>query len=151
MSDEAGLRPLPLPDEDTRPFWEGCRRRQLLMQRCADCSALRFTPRPLCPRCRSKKCEWVPVSGRGTIASRVVVHAPVLPAFADRVPYAVVLVELEEDPSLRLVGNVLDAAPEEIAIGRSVEVDFEELTPEITLPQWRLAVKKSQETRGTRQ
>jgi hypothetical protein len=63
----------------------------------------------------------------------------VLPAFADRVPYAVVLVELEEDPTLRLVGNVLDAEPHEVEIGSPVEVAFEELSEEITLPQWRLA------------
>lgn len=79
------------------------------------------------------------MSGRGIIASRVVVHPPVLPAFQERVPYAVVLVELEEDPRLRLVGNVLDAAPEQVRIGLPVEVAFEELTEEITLPQWRLA------------
>ena len=137
--DAARLRPLPLPDDDTRPFWEHCRRHELRMQRCGDCGALRFTPRPLCPRCLSGACEWVPVSGRGTIASRVVVHPPVLPAFADRVPYAVVLVELAEDPTLRMVGNVLDAAPDEVEIGRPVEVAFEELTEEITLPQWKLA------------
>jgi len=82
--------------------------------------------------------EWVPVSGRGTIASRVVVHAPVLPAFRARVPYAVVLVELDEDPGLRLVGNVLDAAPEQVRIGLPVRVAFEALNDEITLPQWRL-------------
>jgi uncharacterized OB-fold protein len=149
MSD--ALRPLPLPDDDTRPFWEGCRRHELRMQRCADCGALRFTPRPLCPRCRSGDCEWVPVSGRGTVASRVVVHPPVLPAFADRVPYVVVLVELAEDPTLRLVGNVLDAAPDEVEIGHPVEVAFEELTDEITLPQWRLARLTPQETKGTKQ
>jgi uncharacterized OB-fold protein len=139
MGDAAALRPLPLPDEVTRPFWEGCRRGELLVQRCADCGARRFTPRPLCPRCRSAACEWEPVSGRGVIASRVVVHPPVLPGFADRVPLAIVLVELEEDPALRMVGNVLDAAPEDVEIGRPVEVAFEELTAEITLPQWRLA------------
>lgn len=139
MGDAKTLRPIPLPDEDSRPFWEGCRRGELLMQRCSDCGAARFYPRPLCPRCRSAASEWAPVSGRGVIASRVVVHPPVLPAFQDRVPYAVVLVELEEDPTLRLVGNVLDALPEEVRIGRPVQVAFEELTEEITLPQWRLA------------
>jgi hypothetical protein len=139
VSEAISLRPVPLPDEDSRPFWEGCKRGELLMQRCADCGRPRFHPRPLCPKCRSTASEWAPVSGRGTIASRVVVHPPVLPAFADRVPYAVVLVELEEDPTLRLVGNVLDAAPEEVRIGRPVVVAFEVLTEEITLPQWRLA------------
>lgn len=139
MSEAPPLRPLPVPDEDSRPFWEGCRRHQLLMQRCSACGVLRFHPRPMCSKCRSMVSEWVPVSGRGTIASRVVVHAPVLPAFQDRVPYAVVLVELDEDPGLRLVGNVLDAAPEQVRIGLPVRVAFEELTDEVTLPQWQLA------------
>jgi len=131
--------PLPLPDDDTRPFWEGCRRRELLMQRCAACGRFRFTPRHLCPSCRSQRCEWVPVSGRGTVYSRVICHPPVLPAFAPRAPYAVVLVELEEDATLRMLGNVLDCPPEEIEIGMPVQVDFQQLTDEITLPQWRRA------------
>ncbi|MDJ0847611.1 MAG: OB-fold domain-containing protein [Myxococcota bacterium] len=138
MSDASALVPLPVPDEDSRPFWEGCRRGELLMQRCADCGHLRFTPRHLCPRCRSAACEWVPVSGRGTIYSRVVCHPPVLPAFADRVPYAVVLVELDEAAGLRLLGNLLGAPPEAARIGARVRVEFQELNDEIALPQWRL-------------
>ena len=130
--------PLPVPDDESRPFWEGCRRHELFMQRCARCARFRFTPRRVCPRCQSFESEWVRVSGRGTIYSKVVCHPPVLPAFAERVPYAVVLVELAEDPGLRLVGNVLGCRPEEIAIGAAVEVDFEDLTDEIALPQWRL-------------
>ena len=82
------------------------------MQRCASCQRYRFHPREMCPHCRSMAAEWRPVSGRGLIFSKVVCHPPVLPAFQDRVPYAVVLVELEEDPNLRLVGNVLDVPPE---------------------------------------
>jgi uncharacterized OB-fold protein len=140
----AGERPLPLPDEDTAPFWEGCRRHQLLMQRCAQCGAFRFHPRRMCPRCRSLESEWVPVSGRGTIASRVIVYPPVLPAFQDLVPFAVALVELEEDPVLRLVGNVLDAPPDAVRIGRTVEVAFEDVSPEISLPQWRLSGEESE-------
>lgn len=131
--------PLPIPDEDSRPFWEGCKQRRLVMQRCADCGAFRFTPRPMCPRCRSTACEWETMSGRGTVYSRVICHPPVLPAFRDRVPYAVVLVELEEDPALRLVGNVLGASPEDVRIGAPVEVAFEDVSEEIALPQWRLA------------
>jgi uncharacterized OB-fold protein len=135
---DAALVPLPVPDEDTRPFWEGCKRRELLMQRCAECGRFRFYPRRMCPQCQSVAGEWVPVSGNGTIYSRVLVHPPVLPAFADRVPYAVVLVELDEDPSLRLVGNVLDCPPEEVRIGRPVQVVFQDVSEEIALPQWRV-------------
>lgn len=140
--------PVPAPDEDTRPFWVGCKQRQLLMQRCADCGAFRFTPRPLCPGCRSARCEWLPMSGRGTIFSKVVCHPPVLPAFQDRVPYAVVLVELAEDPTLRLVGNVLGCGPEEVRIGDLVEATFQDVSDEIALPQWRLVRRNSSATRG---
>ena len=139
MSVAGALVPLPIPDEASRPFWEGCKRRELLMQRCASCQRFRFTPRPLCPHCRSADCEWVRVSGRGTIFSRIVCHPPLLPAFAERAPYAVVLVELDEDPRLRLVGNVLEAPPEDVRIGQRVEVDFQDVSDEIALPQWRLA------------
>ncbi len=129
--------PLPVPDEDSAPFWEACRRHELVMQRCAHCARFRFTPRPMCPACQSTDCEWVPVSGRGTIYSRVICHPPVLPAFQDRVPYAVVLVELGEDPALRMLGNVLDCSPEEVEIGMPVRVDFQDLDDDISLPQWR--------------
>ena len=137
--DARSLRPLPLPDEVSAPFWEGCKRRELRVQRCAGCSAFRHTPRVVCPRCGSTEALWEPLSGRGTIYSYVVCHPPVLPAFADRVPYAVVLVELAEDPQLRMVGNLLDVAPGEIEIGAAVRVDFEDVSDEIALPQWRLS------------
>jgi uncharacterized OB-fold protein len=132
-------RPVPLPDDVSRPFWEGCARGELRIQRCAACGRLRFTPQILCPACRSAECEWAPVSGKGVVYSRVVCHPPVLPAFQERVPYAVVLVELDEDPSLRLVGNLLDCPAEEIRIGSPVRVAFEDLGDGIVLPQWRLA------------
>jgi uncharacterized OB-fold protein len=138
VSDAALLPPVPLPDEVSRPFWEGCRRGELRMQRCADCKRFRFYPREMCPHCRSMEAEWESVSGRGSVYSKVVCHPPVLPAFQERAPYAVVLVELDEDPSLRMVGNVLDASPDEIRIGASVHVAFQEISEDITLPQWRL-------------
>lgn len=130
-------RPLPLADADTRPYWDAAARGTLVMQRCASCRHWRFPPRPMCPRCRSFEHEWAPVSGRGTVVSFVVVHGPVLPAFADRVPYAVALIELEEDPQLRVVGNVLDAAPAELRIGGAVRVAFEATEAGFALPQWR--------------
>ena len=136
---DAALRPLPLPDEDSRPFWEACRRGELRMQRCARCGRLRFTPRRMCPECQSTECEWVAMSGRGTVYSRVVCHPPLLPAFQAMAPYAVVLVELEEDPRLRLVGNVLGCYPERVRIGMPVRVAFEAVSDEIRLPQWRVA------------
>jgi uncharacterized OB-fold protein len=97
---------------------------------------MRFPPRPMCPRCQSFECEWTKVSGRGTIYSFVIAHAPVLPAFQPRLPMPIVLVELAEDPTLRMIGNIVgDARP---TIGAKVEVAFEEVAPDVTLPQWKL-------------
>ena len=76
------------------------------------------------------------LSGRGSVASFVIVHPPVLPAFAASVPFAVALVELEEDARIRLLGNLLDCEPGEIVIGLRVQVSWQEVG-DVTLPQWR--------------
>ena len=135
-------RPLPLPDDATLPFWEACRRRELVMQRCAGCKKLRFPPRPMCPECQSFEHEWSPMSGRGTIYSFVVAHAPVLPAFQARVPFPILLVELEEEPGLRIIGNLVgDLAGDvraKLRIGARVEVVFEDVAEDVTLPQWKI-------------
>ena len=139
MSAAAPQRPLPLPDEVTAPFWEGCRRGELLMQRCGDCDRYRFHPRPMCPYCRSFASAWDRVSGQGVLYSFVICHPPVLPAFQASAPYAVGLVELIEDPALRMVGGVLGTPPEQLRIGQKLCVSFEEIADGVVLPQWRLA------------
>jgi hypothetical protein len=140
MADQTGMIaacPLPQPDEWSKGFWDACNAGRLEMQRCKSCKRFRFYPRPLCPRCRSLEWEYAPVSGRGTIYSWIVVHPPVMPAFQDRVPLAVVLVELDEDPELRLVGNLVDCPLERIEFGMPVAVTFEKVAEDVTLPQWR--------------
>jgi uncharacterized OB-fold protein len=136
---DAPGRPLPLPDDDSALYWAAAARGELAMQRCAACRAFRFPPRAGCARCGSDRSEWVPVSGQGTVASFVVVHPPVLPAFAECVPFAIVLVELAEDPQLRVVGNLSDVAPADVRIGMPVAVAFEPLEEDVVLPQWRPA------------
>jgi uncharacterized OB-fold protein len=131
------LKPLPYADAETRPYWEWAKKHELRMQRCADCGELRFPPGPMCPSCNSMRDEWVPMSGTGTIYSWVVVHPPVLPAFQADAPYSVVLVQLDDHPHLRLVGAVIDIANDELAAGIPLEVVFDDVTPEVTLPKWR--------------
>lgn len=89
----------------------------------------------MCPSCHSFEHEWTPASGRGRIWSWVVVHPPVLPAFADRAPYNVVVVELDE--GVRMIGNLLDV--EEIREGMAVEIAWEDVEEGISLPVWRPA------------
>lgn len=130
-------KPLPYPDADSAPYWAWARKHELRMQRCADCGEWRFPPRPMCPACNSMRDEWAPLAGTGTIYSWVVVHPPVLPAFAAEAPYAVVLVQLDDDPGLRLIGTVSDVPADQLAAGLPVEVWFDDVTAEVTLPRWR--------------
>jgi uncharacterized OB-fold protein len=129
-------KPMPVPDADSRPFWEGCREHRLKIERCADCKTARFPPARLCPHCRSSRSEWITASGRGTVFSWIVVRHPVpKDIYAGEVPYVVALVELEE--GVRMPTNVVGCAPEAIRAGMPVEVVFEEVSAEITLPRFR--------------
>jgi uncharacterized OB-fold protein len=123
--------PRPVPDQNPAPFYEAARRGELRFQRCADCGAFRHYPRPACPRCLSRRYEWERVTGRGTVYTWTVVRGPTLPAFAEKVPYNVVDVLLEE--GVHFVSEVLDCPLEEIRAGMAVEATFVALDEEITL------------------
>ena len=97
----------------------------------------------MCPRCRSIEVRWEPTSGRGRIWSFIVAHPPLLPAFAEVAPYNAIVVELEEDPPIRFVGNLVASAdgeineidPATITIGEPVRVVFHQID-DVTLPRW---------------
>jgi hypothetical protein len=133
-----GALPLPAVTDDTRPFWDACRRHVLAVERCRDCGTFRHMPSPVCWRCRSFAHEWVTVSGRGTVFSHAVVHRAFMPELAGHVPYTLVVVALDDAPGVRIVSNLVDAAPDELAIGLPVEVVFEDVTPEVTVPRFRV-------------
>ncbi len=132
-----------LEEPTTAPFWEGCARGELLVQACAACGRRRMPPRPMCPACRSTEVRWEPTSGRGRIWSYIVPHPPLLPAFAEVAPYNAIIVELEDDPSIRFVGNLVtgpdgpigEIDPATIRIGEPVEVVFHRID-DVTLPRW---------------
>ncbi|HEY90354.1 MAG TPA: Zn-ribbon domain-containing OB-fold protein [Dehalococcoidia bacterium] len=128
-------KPVPGIDELSRPYWEAAKRHELVMQRCRECGCYRYPPGNICPGCASEDTEWVKVSGRGTIFTWNVFHKVYHPAFAQDVPYAIVAVELEEGP--RVTSNLVDCRLEDIRIGMPVEVVFEDITEEISLPKFR--------------
>jgi uncharacterized protein len=124
-------RPVPLPDPETKVFWDSARAERLSIQRCADCGVHQFYPRLVCHACLSDRLDWVPASGHGTIYSFTVVErAP--GAFRDLVPYAVALVDLDE--GVRMMTRVRTERPHDLRIGQRVEVCFEDLTEDIALP-----------------
>lgn len=120
------LRGLPTPvrDQDTAHFWEGCDRREVMAQRCAECAAFRWPPGPACPECGSPQSEWVAVSGEGTVYSWVVVRVPLTEVLADQVPYAVGLIELTE--GIRIVSTISGCRIEDIRAGMPVRAVFPE-------------------------
>ncbi len=123
-------RPLPRPTVLSEPFWAACRERRLILQQCAGCQTHVFIPREFCPSCLGTDLRWVPSSGQGTIVTYTVVWRAQTPAF--EVPYVVAVVRLDEGPEL--VTNIIGSPPDAVRIGAAVQVEFLELTPEITLP-----------------
>lgn len=131
-------KPLPVPDLDTRAFWEACRAHELRAQRCTDCGTFRWPPRPLCPHCRSWAFEWARLEGTGEIYSYVVVQYSAVPVFQQQIPYVVAHITLDgTDGAVRLTSNVAKCLPEEVKVGMRVAVVFEDVTPEVTLPKFR--------------
>ncbi|MEX2031912.1 MAG: Zn-ribbon domain-containing OB-fold protein [Dehalococcoidia bacterium] len=129
--------PAPVPSEENAPFWDALRRGELLLQACASCGRYQHPPRPMCGDCGSMERDWKAVSGRGSVYSYVVTHQAVHPAYQGFTPYATVLVALDEGP--RMTTNLVGVAPEEIEIGMRVEVVFEAISDEVTLPLFRRA------------
>ena len=138
---------LPAIDDENRPFWEGTLAGELRMQRCSESGRLIFPPRTLSPWSPHTPPTWSTLSGRGQIWSFAVPHPPLLPQFAEVAPYNVVIVALEEDPTIRLVGNLVaseggainEVDPSTIEIGAEVRAVFDRVSDEIALPRWILS------------
>ena len=134
---ETYKKPIPVPDEATRPFFEGAKRHELMLQRCTACGMTMWPVKPRCINCFSPKIEWAQASGRGTLYTFTLMHQVYDPGFADEIPYNVSVVELEE--GVRFTTNVVDCPNAELRIGMPLEVTFEDITDEISLPKFRPA------------
>jgi uncharacterized protein len=130
-------KPLPVPDELSHAYWDAARHRQLVIQRCGACGRWVHYPKAACPKCGSADLRPTPVSGRGLVYTFTVSHYLGAPGFEKEMPYVVVLVELEEQEGLRVVGNLRDCPRDQVRVGMPVEVLFEDVTSEVTLPQFR--------------
>jgi uncharacterized OB-fold protein len=135
---------LPHIDDINEPFWRGCREGLLRMQQCPVTRRLIFPPRPVNPWSPRDKALWTTVPGTGTIWSVIAPHAPLMLEFTELAPYNAIVVALDADPTIRLTGNLVPAAGaainaiayEDIEIGTAVQVVFEHINDDITLPRW---------------
>ena len=128
------IRQLPVPTPETQHFWDGTRENELRLQRCNQCAEVYFPPRPFCPCCSSRNVGVFQASGKATLDSYVISLRP-HPAFNG--PYAIALVKLEEGP--RMMTNIVECEqiPEQLELDMALEVVFQRMNDEITLPFFR--------------
>lgn len=131
-------KPIPVPVPETKFFWEKVRQHELWIQRCPACGHVFFYPRFHCPQCLSDKVEWFKASGKGTLYTYVINHRPP-PEFEDRAPYAIAVVQLAEGP--RMMTNIvgIENTPENLVLDMPLEVIFEDVTEDATIPKWKPA------------
>ena len=129
-------RIIPQPTPETKHFWDGAKNGELLLQKCNSCSQTYFPPRPFCPECGSRDVAVFKASGKGRLHSYIINH---LPAPGMKPPFTVAVVELEEGP--RMMCNILECepSPEVLQLDMDLEVTFEKLNDEISLPQFKPA------------
>jgi uncharacterized protein len=135
MAETAYKRPLPRRRGMAGEFYEYCKKHELRFQRCTDCGTWRHVPRDMCAKCGSFNWAWAQSSGKGKLFSWTTVMQPMLPQFADRVPYSPVVIEMDE--GVRILSELVDVPNEELRLGLPVEVAFDDVTPEVTLPKFR--------------
>ena len=133
-------KPLPTPSEISQPFWDAAKEHRLVFQRCRLCGTAVFYPRDVCP---GPECfgigtlDWVEATGKGRIYSFTINYQAPHPAFADDVPYVLAIIEMDE--GWRMDSNVINIDPKDVRIGMPVEVSWDDVTPEISLPKFQPA------------
>ncbi len=128
-------KPLPSPDSDTKDFWEGAKRHELLLQKCSACGSYRFPPSPMCPNCFSMDFKWEKVSGKGEVYTFTIVRVAVRPEWASDVPYVLATIKLDE--GVRMVSKVVGCKPEDVKIVMKVQLVFDDVTEQFTIPDFK--------------
>ena len=134
-------KPLPAITTEAKPFWDAAAQQKLMIQRCHDCNAWVWTPRPSCNECGSEKVEWTQMSGKGEVYSftviRQVVGRAASKSFEPDIPYVIAWVDLAEGP--RLITNIVGCPVDEVKLGMKVAVQFEQASEKVWLPKFKPA------------
>ena len=132
---DAVSKPVPQPDDLSRPFFDGAKRGELCIQRCRDCRSFLAPGSRACSECLSEALEWVTASGRATLFTFAIMHQKYHPGFFSEIPYNIAVVELEEGP--RLNTNVVGVANDDLRVGMPLVATFEEAGEGVVLPRFR--------------
>ena len=129
-------KPLPQTNADNKAFWDGCKEHQLRFEKCRDCQHIRWPPSVICPLCYSRDTELIVASGKGKIHTFTVYHQAFHKSFMNDLPYITAIIELDEGP--RLLSNIVDCSPDEVTCEMPVEVVWDDITSEFTLPKFKV-------------
>jgi uncharacterized OB-fold protein len=135
VSEREYTLPVPVADDESRPFFEGARERRLMLLRCTECGRYRLPGRDRCAECMSTRVEWAEASGRGRLHTYGIMHQKYHAAFAEIVPYNYAIVELDEGP--RLITNIVDCPNDELRVDMPVEAFYDDVSADTTLVRFR--------------
>ena len=133
-------KPIPVANELSKPFWDACNERRLVVQNCTTCNKLQYPPKPRCANCGSAdNLEWKEVEGRGHILEYAVMRdTRIRPLQADQ-PFNVAVITLDQDPGINFMSNLPGTPVGEVPVGASVEVVFEETGSGQLIHEWKVA------------
>jgi len=131
-------KPVPVPDELSRPFWEAAKERRLAIQRCGSCGYYNHPPRLFCDTCLGQELPFEAVSGRGAVYTFTVMHQRDVSGFEEDAPFINIVVQLTEQAKLLMVSNLPISQRAKVSIGAPVEVYFEGRGDGVVVPQFRL-------------
>jgi len=132
---DKSLKPLPSVSSVEWPFWDAAKRGELVLQKCLECNKFIFYPRNFCPHCHSDSLTWEKASGKGRIYTYTVVWSNSPSAFLQDIPFVIAIIKLDE--GVQMLSNIVGCRPEEVACDMPVEVVFEKLNDEFTLPKFK--------------
>lgn len=129
-------KPLPEFRPETKPYWDACKRHDFVLPRSKATNEFFFYPRALSPGDdMSEDIEWVKASGKAKVWTYAIHHMGPTKAYKGDPPYVVALIETDE--GAKMMTNIVDCDPKDVYIGMEVEVMFDDVTPEVTLPKFR--------------
>lgn len=128
-------KPLPKPSHWSNPFWYGCKNKKLLIQKCENCKKHIFYPKLFCPFCLSTDLRWIESTGKGKIYTFTIIYSYQPTEFSEDIPYVVAVIELDE--GVKMMSNIVGCPPEDVRCDMDVEVVFDDVTQEVTLPKFK--------------
>jgi len=132
-------KPVPaLSDPDAQTYWSAAKQHRLSLQQCDHCRSFLYPPGPACPICGAADLTYKDLGSNvtGTVYSYIVPHRAFVAGFADEAPYAVLIVNVEQAPGVKILANLVNSPWQSAKIGMSVRMVWEDRSSDVTIPQW---------------